>query len=167
MGVQYPKVKGSIVSWGNLKFVLQPLSSNGGGSQTFKTDAFAAVDWDEKLEPEKVPGAGPMHIGRTIGIYEANASMSLYKDEGLEFLKVLQTIAGQNNGYGEIEFDLILSWEPLNGQGRIFTVKLLGARIAGHSEKNAPGAGATVIEMPLSIDRVEKIAADGTVLRLI
>lgn len=162
MSLQYPKVKGSIVSWANLKTSLLPYDG-----PDFLTNAYAAVDWDEKLEPEKVKGTGPIHIGRTVGQYDANGSMSMYLDEGMAFQESLQNIAGDDNGFGEIEFDILCSWEPLNGEGRIFTVKLVGARIAGDAIKSAPGAGATVLEMPLSIDRVEKITPSGKVLRLI
>lgn len=160
--VQYPKIGGKIPSWANLHVSLSPY-----GGPTFQTEAFAAIDWDEKLDPEKVPGTGPMHIGRTDGVYDANASMTMYLDSHMQFLSALQDIAGPDNGYGGVEFDLQASYEPLNGSGGIWTVRLIGARIAGGSGKNAPGASATAIDTPLSIDRVEKITPQGKVLRLI
>lgn len=162
MAIKYPKIQGAIPSWANIGISLAPYAG-----PEFRTDAFAALDCDHKLEPEKVPGTGPIHIGRTVGVYDANGSMSMYIDECMAFLEVLQNIAGDENGYGEVEFDINCSWEPLNRQGRIFTVRLIGARIAGDSMKNAPGATAAMFEMPLSIDRLEKITPTGKVLRLI
>jgi hypothetical protein len=161
---QYPKVKGSIVAWANIVIPLVPLDG-----QEFKTNAFAAIDWDDSLEQSKVPGTGPKHIGRAIGAYDANASMTMYLDEALEFQKALKAIAtGQGfHGIGEVEFDIPVSWEPLNGQGRIFTVKILGARFAGRSMKNAPGANAAALEIPLSVSEVIPVAADGTELPLV
>lgn len=162
--LQYPKIDGEYVSWAEIGISLETY-----GGKSFRTADFSALDWDHKLEPGRVEGTGPMHVGRTFGKYEANASMSMWIDSALAFQEALQDIDGKR--YGTVKFDIMCSYEPLSaegfaGSGRIITLKLVAARIAGEASKNAPGPDGTGIDMPLSIDRIEKILPNGKVLRL-
>lgn len=162
MSFEYPVIDGQPTSWANLKVSLEAI-----GGPTFSTADFAALDFDETLEPSKVPGTGPMHRGMTVGMYDANGSMSMYQDRGTEFLRVLQASKQGRVGFGLVPFDIVAQWEPLGGEGSILSVRIIGCRIKGTSIKSAPGGDATVIEMPLAVSRIEWLASDGTVLRMV
>lgn len=157
-----PKIQGTIASWANLSISLAPY-----GGQSFSTDAFAALDWDDKREPERVMGAGGNMLGGTDGEYQANGSMSMYLAQGVAFQEALQQIAGDGQRFGLISFDINCSWVPKRDPNQnIITAKLVGCRIAGRANKNATGSAATVLEMPLFVAEVQLIAPSGRALLL-
>ena len=157
----YPLLNGNPTSWANLKVSLEVI-----GGPTFITADFAALDFDETLEPTKVMGTGPQHRGMTVGQYDCNASMSMYLDQGYEFIKAL-TNAGGGRGFGLVTFDISASYTPYGVEGGVKSVRILGCRVKGTAVKNAPGGDGSVLEMPLAASMLEWIAADGTVMRLV
>ncbi len=148
MEQDFPLIHGQYTSWAELKIALEIF-----GGDSFATKDFAALDWDDALTPGIVRGTGPSIIGRTVGEYEANASMTMHYAKSVEFQEKLALI---NRKIGLVTFDIVASWSPLDGQGRVFTVKLVGCRIAGRSVASAPGPDNTQKTMPLSILRVEE-----------
>lgn len=167
MSFEYPQVQRGVTSWADLKIDLLP--RNG---PVFQTRDFAALDWDEKLEPSKVPGTGPMHVGRTRGVYEANGSMSMYINSALAFQRALSALT-LGNGYGVAVFDILAHYEPVvtaqdpEAATQILSVKLVGCRIVSAATKNAPGGDATVKEFGLSVTRIEEIGIDGLPIRML
>lgn len=167
MSVEYPIVQRCVTSWADLKIDLSP--RNG---PVFQTRDFASLDWDEKLEPSKVPGTGPMHVGRTRGVYEANGAMSMYKNSALTFKKALYALT-LGAGYGVAVFDILAHYEPVvtaqdpEAATQIISVRLVGCRIVSSATKNAPGGDGTVDEMGLSVTRIEEIGIDGIPIRML
>jgi hypothetical protein len=159
MAFDTTQIQGAYVSWANIGISLETY-----GGPSFRTSDFAAIDWDHGLEPSDVPGTGPMTVGRTIGMYKKSASMTMYMAKAYDFQKALQAIK-PGVGFMLIPFDLMAQWEPLDGDGAIFSVRLIACRIMSEASKNAPGGDANTLEMPLSISHIEKIHPDGTVLR--
>jgi hypothetical protein len=144
----FPSVAGQIVSWAEIG-----ISLNIFGGQSFVTSDFSAVNWDESLEPGKVRGTGGRIIGRTVGEYDANGSMSMYYDKAKEFDRALAAL--KPNQIGLVPFDVAVSWEPLSGDGTVHTCTLVGCRIAGRSVSNANGTDPTVVEYTLSVIRID------------
>lgn len=157
----YPLINGNPTSWANLK-----ISHEIQGGPTFQTADFSALDFDQALDPSLVQGTGPMHRGMTVGVYSCNASMSMYLDQGLEFLKALQN-AGGGRGYGLVMFDILASYTPYGVDGGVKSARLLGCRVKGDAVKNAPGGDGLVLELPLAMSMMEWITPDGTILRLV
>lgn len=160
MGLLQPQIEGFYTSWAQLSIALSIM-----GGQDMLTSDFSALDWDHKLEGEKVPGTGPLHVGRTIGIYEAAASMTMWHSKGCEFQKALMDIgAARGLGYMQVPFNVVCSYEPI-GQATplIYTVKIPGCTIATEALKNASGAAPTALEFTLNVGGViEKVLPDGT-----
>jgi hypothetical protein len=150
----YPTFQGEYLSFAEIKPVLSI-----GGALDFKTKDYAAIDCNDSLVPSKVRGAGPGIRGRTVGIYDADASMSMYHASAIAFRAAL-LVAAKAQGHNKIalvKFDFILNWSPLDGIGLIYTTTIRGARIQERSQKNsATTADANISEMPLSVIRIEE-----------
>jgi hypothetical protein len=161
-GVNQPKIEGFYANWAMLRIIL---SAHDGPD--FKTQDFAALDWDHSLEGEPVPGTGPLDVGEAMGPYKKGASVSMYLEKALEFQKILMAIgAGRGLGFMQVRFDIVCNYEPV-GQADplIYTVTIPGCRIMTESLKAAPGAAPSLVEMPLSVSGViEKRLPDGTLL---
>lgn len=145
---EFPLIQGQMVSWAEIGVKLEIYDG-----PSFQTTDFAAIDWDDALEPGKVRGTGPHIIGRTTGEYDANGSMTMYYEKSVAFQNELAQI---NPKIGLVQFDLMVQWSPLAGEGETFTVKLVGCRLAGRQVSSAPGTDATQKVMPLSVVRVEE-----------
>jgi hypothetical protein len=145
---EYPLIAGQMASWAEIGITLSVY-----GGLTFSTADFAGIDWDDALDPGKVYGTGGRMIGRTTGQYDANASMSMYLAKAREFQKALAQI--QPNKIGLVVFDAQVAWVPQTGDGEVITCTLVGCRLAGRSQSNANGTDASVIEMPLSVARID------------
>lgn len=151
---QQPAIDGDYVSWAQLGIILAPL-----GGQDIKTSDFSALDWDHKLEGENVPGAGPMNVGRTTGIYERSASTTMWWTKANEFKENLMDLgAPRGLGYMQVPFDLISHYIPL-GQivPLIWTVKIPGCKITSEAVKNASGPAPTAVEFSLSVGGVIEV----------
>lgn len=150
----YPTYQGEYLSFAEIKPVLSI-----GGALDIKTKDFSAIDCNDSLTPSKVRGVGPGIRGRTVGIYDADATMSMYQASAVAFFSAL-LLAANAQGHNKIalvKFNLILNWAPLDGIGLIYTTSIIGARVQERSQKNsATTADANVKEIPLSIIRVEE-----------
>lgn len=166
MGVEdFPLLQGQFLSWAEI----QPVMSIFGGLDV-KTKDFAEIDFSDSLSPSKVRGVGPGFRGRTVGTYDADGSITMYKASAVGFMGQLLKVA-QAAGHariGVVAFDLVLNWSPLDGIGQVYTTKILGARIKERSSKNsATSADATTIEIPLDILGVEEIDPFGNIIKLV
>ena len=166
MGAEdFPLLNGQYLSWAEI----QPVISIFGGLDV-KTKDFKEIDHSDTLAPGVARGVGPGKRGRTVGIYDADASMTMYKASAANFQAQLLKVA-QANGHSRIAlvvFDLIMNWSPLDGVGQVYTTKILGARIKERSGKNsADSADASVIEIPLDVLRIEEIDPLGNILTLV
>lgn len=153
MGIQeFPLIDGQIVSWAEIGLSLEVM-----GGVSFQTKDFSAVSFSDKLDPGKVRGVGPRIIGRTVGEYDCDASLSMYFASFIYFQRALGALADSlyNGRVGLVPFDVPISWEPLGAVGEVFGAKLVGCRIAGRDFKASPSPDASVVEVPLSITRLE------------
>jgi hypothetical protein len=148
--VEFPFIQGQAVSYAEIEIALAI-----SGGVRFRTKDFAAIDWDDALEPGKVRGTGPEIISRTTGEYDANGSMTMYYAKSVEFQRALKARKPQV-GIGLVVFDIVINWSPLDGEGEVFTAKLIGCRLAGRQVQSATGPDPTQKVMPLSVTRIEE-----------
>lgn len=146
MDFDFPMIGGAYTSWANIAINLALL-----GAADYRTKDFAALDWDHSLEPEIVPGTGPMPVGATVGIYAANASMTMYFDSGSDFQRALQAANPTTSGIGLAVFDITAHWSPKDNIGITREVRIVGARIKSVSNSNAPGSAAATLVFGLAV----------------
>lgn len=166
MGIEdYPLLQGQYLSWAEIR----PVMSIFGGLDV-KTKDFQAFDFNDSLSPTKVRGVGPGFRGRTVGLYDADASMTMYRAAGIDLQTQLYKQA-QKNGHSRIAlvvFNLVLDWSPLDGNGQVYTTNIVACRIKERSSKNASSsADASTIEFPLDILGLEEVDPLGNVLKLV
>lgn len=150
---EFPIIRGQINSWAQVKVAID-IQSGG----TVATKDYAKIDWDDAVEHGRVPGTGPLGLGSTVSAYTANASMAMYLDA---FTAFQVSLATKNSKIALVQFNIFLAWVPLDGVGDIHKAELLGCKIAGRGNANAPGPDATTIEVPLYCER---ITLDGVTL---
>lgn len=89
-----------------------------------------SLNYEDELTPGKVRGTAKRVQGRTSGIYNATASLEMYKDEA----QALRAALGP--GYGEAAFNIIINYSSPGIT--LQTVELIGCRITkdttDHSE---------------------------------
>lgn len=142
MAFDYPLINGTVPSWASLSLEFQH------GAGTFSTPDFCSLDWNDKLEPGKVQGAGAAKRGRTRGEYDADAKIGMYLAAGSQFLKALAT---NNPSAGLVIFDIHCNWTEDDDDHEVI---IIGARIKGRGNQNAPGSDATKIEFDLDVMRI-------------
>ena len=140
---EFPIIRGQINGWAQIKVSLDVQSAG-----SVQTKDYSKIDWDDAVEHGRVPGTGPVDLGSTVGQYTANGSMAMYLDAFAEFQRVLAT---RSPRIATVQFNLFLAWVPLDGEGEMHKAELLGCKIAGRTNANAPGADATAIDVPLYV----------------
>src|SRR5262245_3632205 len=94
MALQYPLINGR-------RYDFSSITLNAAGT---KLTGFTSIKYSHKLTPKKVMGTHPQPIGRTRGEYEAQGSLTLYRQE----MDELRTQLGP--GYMEVIFDITVSY---------------------------------------------------------
>lgn len=113
---------------------------------------FQSIDWDEKLEPQKLKQANAVAAdGRTLGEYDSNLKISFSKEQALLFKKTAYNLALAANlgGYGEYEFPIVLSYVKKDGTESKVEFDL--ARIMGPSVSAGNDANPLVENIDFSI----------------
>lgn len=160
---EYPLIDGEYVSWANVDCSLEVYDG-----PSFQTRDYSKIDWSDKLEPGAVRGTGPKKRGRTVGEYDADATIEMYIDAARKFLKSLNQIKPGQAGL--VVFDVNLQYAPLGtspidqlfgGDDGIITVQLVGCRIKNRSGSNANGTEGTTLSFPLD---VMQVLVDGVAL---
>lgn len=141
------KIDGEYFSWAELEVAFGVIKG-----PVFSTEDIAALDFSDKVEPGAVRGAGPKKRGTTVGLYDADASFSLYLDAAGVFMNKLKTV---NPRITLVHFNISAVWAPLSLGGRTIHAKLIGCRIKERQVQNAPSADATMMVFPLDITDLE------------
>lgn len=144
---EFPLIQGDYASWAQLGVALDIK-----GGSTVMTKDFSAVDWEDNVETAPVPGTGPEPIGSVTGAYTTAGSMSMYLDR---FCAFQDALAAKNSRIALVRFSIFLAWVPLDGDGVMKKCSLIGCKIMGRGNTNAPGTDATTITVPLYIQRAE------------
>lgn len=129
MALEYPKINGERASWADVEFKLDGRYSYG------VTD----VDYSTALEPGGVRGSGARKIGRTTGLEENEASITMLKQEADAFIKRLSQLSG-GRGFGRKSFDMIVQYS--HDTAEVVTDELRGCRVKRvgnvHTQSNEP-----------------------------
>lgn len=148
MAQDLPLIQGQMVDWAQIGIALQIL-----GAVDFKTIDFAALEFGHTMEgADLVYGTGPSPTGDVVGRYKPNASMTMYYDKAIQFRRQLAVV---NKKLTLVRFNVDVAWSPLDGLGEVHKAVLKGARLIGETIDPAPGGGATTLQMPLLVSRIE------------
>lgn len=128
----YPVINGFAYSWASIAIRVD-------GAETV---AIKEISYTHKVERSKIRGAGMRPIGRTRGEYEAEGSLTLYR-EGWDTLR-----RKFGAGYMERRFSIVVSYAE-EGQP-VVTDELLDCVIA--SVENNPSQGTDALEVSLDLD---------------
>jgi hypothetical protein len=109
------------------------------------------IKYDDSLEPERVRGTSPNNLGVTQGDYDANASITLYREEFDQLTNDL------GDGYGEIEFEVTVTYA--NRGAPTVVDRLPAVRIKKVDNSNAQGPEA--LEVPLELCVIDVIERNG------
>lgn len=157
------QIQGSFLSFAEISIHAEPDIG-----QSIHTRDYKSIEWDDSLVPEKVRGAGPYALGRTIGQHDANASVTMYQAKALLLIQRLG--AGRpdiTNGLAAMiaTFNMPIFWTPIDDpDNRIYQVALVGCRLTKRAMKNAQGPAANEIELPLSVMRIDWYDAFGDLI---
>lgn len=113
------------------------------------------LTYSDTLEPGKVEGARPQLLGRTRGKYEAEASMSMYRQEFDELTTKL------GDGYGEKVFNIVANYGD-DGQPTV-TDRIVGCRIK--KVDNQAQKGNDPLEVKLELDIMYITRNDKTLVK--
>ena len=128
----YPVVNGFAYSWASVRFRFD------GGEVV----AIKDITYSHKVDRAKLRGAGMRPLGRTRGEYEAEGSVTLFR-EGWDALR-----AKLGTGYMERRFSISVSYAEA-GQP-VVTDELLDCVIS--SVENNPSQGTDALEVSLDLD---------------
>lgn len=140
-----PVINGHRYSWSSIEIDLGDL----GGIQT----GVSAISYQQSLEPSKLRGAGsPQPSGRTRGEYDAEGSVSLYKEDADNLIALL------GNGFMEKVFDITVSYADTGNPVR--TDKLFGCRIQTDEQDFSPGGDALEVTFSLNVMKLQRNGFD-------
>jgi hypothetical protein len=117
--------------------------------------AFTSVNYDDGLEPGVVTAGSPLPLGLTRGVYKAQGSLELPKEEADLFITALAVTAGGTgsvNGYMEARFELTVEYAEALGKTQID--HLNGCRVTHVSDAHAKGGEGLVTKFDLFIQYI-------------
>lgn len=99
-----------------------------------------SISYDDSLTPAEGMGTHPIPLPTGLGVYKANASITVYKDAWDELITKLPS------GYGGLVFPVTVSYI----RGNVPTVDtLLDCRIANPKNSSSQGQGSLEVEIGL------------------
>jgi len=101
------------------------------------------INYSDTLEPGVARGTSPIALGHTQGDYEAEASVSVLREEFEEIMTQL------GDGYGEVEFPITVT-HAARGQ-RTTTDRLPAVRIKNVDTSHSQGTDPTAVKMDLAV----------------
>jgi hypothetical protein len=101
------------------------------------------INYSDTLEPGMARGASPIPLGHTQGDYEAEASLSMFREEFEEMMALL------GDGYGEVEFPITVTHSTR--AGRTTTDRLPAVRIKGVDTSHSQGTDPTTVKIDLTV----------------
>lgn len=124
MAIDYPMIAGRRYSWASVIV-------NVGNAQFL---GCKSINFNEKVDPQKIHGTGQNIIGSTSGMYDADGDIEFYQAEADLLVAAINTASG-NRGWGNfpipIQVQYIDDFQPVTTI--LLTVRLVG-RTGGGSE---------------------------------
>ena len=116
-----------------------------------------AINYDGEMDGQLVHGAARQPIGKTLGQWSGNASITFYKDT---YMALIGSLASQGaftetSGYMEAFFDLTLSYN-LTPSAPLISDRLIGCTIKKESEAHKLGGEALTVTVDLQPTIIQK-----------
>jgi len=138
--VSYPQINGHRYSFASIEAAFNGLLVPG----------FKSISYNDELTPADVYGTSSNKIGRTKGKQNAACTFVMYKEE-FENLRITLGVTGV--GYGETQFDIILTYFEV-GQVPITDI-IQGCRVTKTSEdSNADSSDALTVSVECNVMRI-------------
>lgn len=113
-------------------------------------EGITSIKYTDTVAKENVYGAGRMPIGRSSGNYEAEASMTLYKEE----VDAIKAALPSGKRLQDIEpFDITVVYE--NSQGRVVTDRIRNCEFTNDGVEVEQADGTIATEYTLIISHIE------------
>ncbi len=112
------------------------------------------ITYSQTLEPGILRGTSPHKLGRTRGQYDAEGSLTMYKEDWAEFIRLIR-VDPQNvtQGFMEASFLVTIIYQELKS-GAINTDILRGCRITSVENSHSEGTDALTVSADLDIMKV-------------
>lgn len=139
------------------------------GGQALETGDIAGVSYSSSVEVGEMRGAsGGRVMARTRGDVSYEASLTLYRSGYRKLQKALMEQAPTRGNQSLISlapFDVLIQHTP-PGETEIYTTKIKGCRVLGHSDDMAEGTDPDQVEVTLSPIEIVQII-DGVEVALV
>ena len=130
--MDYPLVQGTRVEWSSVEVKLAGAAALGIKDFSYK----------DALEPTKVYGLHAQPLGRTRGVYTAEASITLLLDEADALIQLLGA------GFKEVVFDVTCAYSE---GGKTITDEIIGCRIKTTDQALTQSADGTSRKFDLDV----------------
>lgn len=119
MAISYPDINGKRYSWASIKVNI--------GNQQYL--GVKSINFNEKVDPQKIHGTGQNIIGATAGMYDADGDVEVYQAEADDIITALGV------GWGNRPLTITVQYED-DGQPTVTKTLIvrLTARTQGGSE---------------------------------
>jgi hypothetical protein len=140
----YPIINGAPVGYAQVSASIEVPDG-----ESLATRDFASIDYSDSVEIVAQRGTGAVKVGDTWGVYDAQASISMYRDAFLRLQEALFA-KSRSGALVEVSFDMIVSFaDPLTGDTR--TDVLQGCRLGSRELSMAPSADAVTVSFTPSV----------------
>lgn len=138
---QYPMINGHRYDFSSIE-----VKTKKAGGIVTRTLGVKDIDYSDSLEPGKVRGNHAQKVGRTRGEYDAEGSLTLYKQEFDELLDLFGT------GFMEQYFDIPVTYAESGSPTR--TDVLSACRIKKIGNTHSEGGEALTIKLELDVGQI-------------
>ncbi len=130
--MDYPLVNGARHEWSSIEVKIKGATTIG----------IKEMSYNDKLEPSKVYGLHAQPLGRTRGVYTAEASITLLLDEANTLIQAL------GDGFKEVVFDITCAYSE---GGATITDEIIGCRVKGLDQSLSQGADGAARKFDLDV----------------
>lgn len=162
MAVSYPLINGVRWDYSSIEFELDAMKRVFGVKE---------ISYSDQLEPGLVYGAHPQPLGRTRGVYSAEGSFSIYREEYGDFMAFLSSLqppplnaSGTSGTLGVFEtpFTVTLNFGEQGQQQH--TDKLVACRVKKRDKSFSQSADPLVVKVDLSILRIDEFVSPNALI---
>lgn len=122
---------------------------------TFKTEEITAVKWSDKINVGVRTSPDGRKRSATTGIYEPEASITLYRSSARKFQRALALSSVPFGGkISRVKFDILISHTP-PGEADIYKVAIIGCRVTGRAGDYKQGTDPDTVEIPLFVGSIK------------
>lgn len=133
----YPFINGHRFSWSSVRIDIDGIPYTG----------VKSINYKQTLTPGVVRGTRSQPTGRTLGQYEPEGSIEMYKEDYQQLISALS--AGGTRGYMEVAFQILVQYSSPGLT--VVTDTLAGVRLASDEDSPSESPDALTVSSDLSI----------------